>query len=211
MLVFIINKIWEIDFIDESKFKDIFKLENELLIWNIIQWWILNISDKEFVEKLPFLNGFVNKYWFYDKVILPVDEKLIKLQNVYEIIFDEKEIKKLPQQIQNIERFLKSWKLLTLSKKEEFNQILDDSVYLVLQNIIKIYFIIYEAVKNKEELKAIISSDSVLQEYKSQASLLEYTSNINIEQLVSQMDFMIKQLSIIADFFVRYKKEVGLI
>jgi hypothetical protein len=85
--------------------------------------------------------------------------------------------------------------------------LLDNAIYLILQNIIKLYFIIYDAVKNKEELKKLISSKNILDEYKAQASLLEYTSSINIEKMVSQLDFLVKQISLVAEFFSRFKKE----
>lgn len=210
MLVFIINKIGQIDFIDENKFKNIFDLSNDFFIWKNIHWWILNLSKEEFVEKLPLLNGFVSKYWFINEVLLPVNSKLIKLQNVYEIEFDEKTIKQIPFIIEKIKKYIKQGKLLTKSKKEEFKHLLDNAVYLILQNIIKLYFIIYDAVKNKEKLKKILETDNVLAEYKAQANLLEYTSSINIEKMISRLNFLIKQLNILSTFFSQFAKEFNL-
>ncbi len=211
MLLFIINKIWEIDFIDESKFQDVLPLQDDFYIWESIHGWMLNISKEEFVEKLPILNGFVNKYWFINEVLLPVDSKLINLQNVYEIEFEEEKIKQIPFTIEKIKNFLEAGKLLTNSKKEEFSQSLDENIYLILQNIIKLYFIIYDAIKNKEDLKNIMKSNNILEEYKAQANLLEYTSSINIKKMITQLNFLIQQLNIVSEFFNKFKKEVGLI
>jgi len=211
MLIFIVNKINEIDFIDETKFQDIFDLSSDFYIWKSIHWWILDISKEELIQKLPLFNGFINKYGFLNEVILSIPEELIKLENVYEIEFNKKKVENIPNIVWEIKNFIESGKLLTYSKKEEFAQKLDDTIYLVLKNIIKLYFIIYDAVKNKEELKQIISSENVLQEYKAQANLLEYTSSVNIEKMVSQMDFLISQLDTVAIFFNKFKKEYKLI
>lgn len=210
MLLFIINKIQEIDFIDESKFQDVLCLQDDFYVWESIHWWILNISQKEFIEKLPILNWFVNKYWFINEVLLPIDSKLIKLQNVYEIEFEQEKIQQIPFLVEKIKNFIEADKLLTNSKKEEFSQSLDEWIYLILQNIIKLYFIIYDAIKNKEDLKQIMSSNNILEEYKAQANLLEYTSSINIEKMITELDFLIKQLTILSDFFTKFKKEVGI-
>ena len=208
MLLFIVNKIWNTDFIQENKFSSFLDLSNDFYIWNIVHGWLLNISKEEFVEKLPLLNGYINKYWFYDEVSLSVDLKLVKLQNIYEINFDEEKISKIPEIVENIKNYLNSWKLLTKSKKEEFEQQIKEAIYLFLQNIIKLYFIIYEAIKNKQELKKIINSDSILEEYKAQAKLLDYTWEINIERMITQLDFMLKQLSLLEKFYSKYKKNL---
>jgi len=211
MLIFIINKINEIDFIDETKFQNIFNLSNDFYIWKNIHWWILNISKKDFIENLPILNWFVDKYGFINEVILPISSEVIKLQNVYEIDFDNKKIENIPNIVWEIKNFIKAGKLLTNSKKEEFNQKLDEAIYLILQNIIKLYFIIYDAVKNKEDLKNIMQSNNILEEYKAQANLLEYTSSINIEKMINQVNFLISQLNTVAIFFEKFKKEYKLI
>jgi len=211
MLIFIINKINEIDFIDETKFQNIFDLSNDFYIWKNIHWWILNISKKDFIENLPILNWFVDKYGFINEVILPISSEVIKLQNVYEIDFDNKKIENIPNIVWEIKNFIKAGKLLTNSKKEEFNQKLDEAIYLILQNIIKLYFIIYDAVKNKEDLKNIMQSNNILEEYKAQANLLEYTSSINIEKMINQVNFLISQLNTVAIFFEKFKKEYKLI
>jgi len=210
MLLFIINKIWEIDFIDENKFQNILCLQDDFYIWKNIHWRILNISKEEFLKKLPILNWFVNKYWFINEVLLPINSKLIKLQNVYEIEFKQEQIEQIPFLIKKIKNFIKAGKLLTNSKKEEFSKSLDDSIYLILQNIIKLYFIIYDAVKNKEELKEIMNSNNILEEYKAQANLLEYTSSINIKKMITELNFMIQQLTILSNFFNKFKKEYNL-
>ncbi len=210
MLLFIINKIQEIDFIDESKFQDVLCLQDDFYVWESIHWWILNLSQEEFIEKLPILNWFVNKYWFINEVLLPIDPKLIKLQNVYEIEFEQEKIQQIPFLVEKIKNFIEADKLLTNSKKEEFSQSLDEWIYLILQNIIKLYFIIYDAIKNKEDLKQIMNSNNILEEYKAQANLLEYTSSINIEKMITELDFLIKQLTILSNFFSKFKKEVGI-
>jgi len=210
MLLFIINKIQEIDFIDESKFQDVLCLQDDFYVWESIHWWILNISKEEFIEKLPILNWFVNKYWFINEVLLPIYPKLIKLQNIYEIEFEQEKIKQIPFLVEKIKNFIEADKLLTNSKKEEFSQSLDEWIYLILQNIIKLYFIIYDAIKNKEDLKQIMNSNNILEEYKAQANLLEYTSSINIEKMITELDFLIKQLTILSNFFSKFKKEVGI-
>jgi len=211
MLIFIINKINEIDFIDETKFQNVFDLSNDFYIWKSIHWWILNISKEDFIENLPILNWFVNKYGFINEVILPISSELIKLQNIYEIDFDNKKIENIPNIVWEIKNFIKADKLLTNSKKEEFNQKLDEAIYLILQNIIKLYFIIYDAIKNKEDLKNIMQSNNILEEYKAQANLLEYTSSINIEKIINQVNFLISQLDTVAIFFEKFKKEYKLI
>jgi len=211
MLIFIVNKINEIDFIDETKFQDIFNLSNNFYIWKSIHWWILNISKEEFIKNIPLLNWFVNKYGFINEVILPIKEELIKLQNVYEIEFDNKKIENIPNIVWEIKNFIEANKLLTNSKKEKFSQKLDDAIYLILQNIVKLYFIIYDTVKNKEDLKNIMQSNNILEEYKAQANLLEYTSSTNIEKMVNQINFLISQLDTVAIFFYKFKKEYKLI
>lgn len=204
MIVYIINNIKDIDFIDESKFQNVFDLSESIYIWKHIYWWVLNISKQEFVDKLPLLNGFVNKYWFINEVILPIDSNLIELQNIYEIVFEQEKIEQIPDKVREIKAFLESWKLLTNSKKQEFKQILYDSIYLILQNIIKLYFIVFEAVKNKQELKKMINSENILAEYKAQANLLETTSTINIEKMINQLDFLIKQINIVSAFYKKF-------
>lgn len=204
MIVYIINNIKDIDFIDESKFQNVFDLSESIYIWKHIYWWVLNISKQEFVDKLPLLNGFVNKYWFINEVILPIDSNLIELQNIYEIVFEQEKIEQIPDKVREIKAFLESWKLLTNSKKQEFKQILYDSIYLILQNIIKLYFIVFEAVKNKQELKKMINSENILAEYKAQANLLETTSTINIEKMINQLDFLIKQINIVSEFYKKF-------
>ena len=204
MIVYIINNIKDIDFIDESKFQNVFDLSESIYIWKHIYWWVLNISKQEFVDKLPLLNGFVNKYWFINEVILPIDSNLIELQNIYEIVFEQEKIEQIPDKVREIKAFLESWKLLTNSKKQEFKQILYDSIYLILQNIIKLYFIVFEAVKNKQELKKMINSENILAEYKAQANLLETTSTINIEKMINQLDFLIKHINIVSEFYKKF-------
>jgi len=207
MLIFIINKIWKIDFIDESKFENVFDLSEDFYIWENIHWWILNLSKQEFVDKLPLLNGFLNKYAFLNEAILPVDSNLVKIQNIYEIVFDKEKIEEIPDKVWQIKQFLESWKLLTNTKKQEFQTELYEAIYLILQNIIKLYFIIYDVVKNKEELKKMINSKNILAEYKAQASLLETTSTLNLERMINQFDFLVKQINIVASFYEKFLEE----
>ena len=207
MLIFVINKIWEIDFIDESKFENVFDLSEDFYIWENIHWWILNLSKQEFVDKLPLLNGFLNKYAFLNEAILPVDSNLVKIQNIYEIVFDKEKIEEIPDKVWQIKQFLESWKLLTNTKKQEFQTELYEAIYLILQNIIKLYFIIYDVVKNKEELKKMINSKNILAEYKAQASLLETTSTLNLERMINQFDFLVKQINIVASFYEKFLEE----
>ena len=210
ILFFIVNSINNIDFIDENNFKNILDLSEDFYIKDSIHWWILNIDKSTFLNLFPVLNWYVNKYWFYDKVNLWLDSSLLNLQNIYEIEFDEEKINRIPNHSQEIKDFLNSWKLLTNSKKKEFHNLLYNDIYLLLVNIIKLYFIIYKAIKNKEELKTIIESENILQEYKSQAILLEYTSNINIEKMFNQIDLLVKQIDILSEFYSLFIKRYKL-
>jgi len=204
MLIFVINKIWEIDFIDESKFENVFDLSEDFYIWENIHWWILNLSKQEFIDILPLLNWFLNKYAFLNEAILPIDSSFVKIQNVYEIAFDKEKIEQIPNKVWKIKQFLESWKLLTNTKKQEFQTELYEAIYLILQNVIKLYFIIYDAIKNKEELKKMIKSENMLAEYKAQASLLETTSTLNLERMINQFDFLVKQINIVASFYEKF-------
>ena len=201
MKILIINKIQNIDFVDESKFKKILDLKNEIKIWENIHWWTVELTKEKFIEILPILNWFVNKYWFYDTINLWIDKKLVKLQNIYEIEFDFEKIKEITSFIQEVKNYIESWKLLTKSKKEEILKKVEDYIYLVLQNIIKIYFLILDTQQNQKELEKILSSKNIFEEYKSQANLLKTTSNVNTEKMINQLSFLIKELNIITKYF----------
>ena len=201
MKILIINKIQNIDFVDESKFKKILDLKNEIKIWENIHWWTVELTKEKFIELLPILNWFINKYWFYDTINLWIDKKLVKLQNIYEIEFDFEKIKEITSFIQEVKNYIESWKLLTKSKKEEILKKVEDYIYLVLQNIIKIYFLILDTQQNQKELEKILSSKNIFEEYKSQANLLKTTSNVNTEKMINQLSFLIKELNIITKYF----------
>lgn len=208
MHIFIINKIQNIDFIDESKFEKIFNLKKQINIWWSIFWWLVKIDKKDFIELLPVLNGFINKYGFYDTVNLWIKPELVKLQNIYEIEFDFKKIEEIPKFIEETKNYISSWKLLTNSKKQEIKEKIENYIYLILQNIVKIYFLIFQTQQNKKELSKIISSKNILEEYKAQASLLEKNSMVNIEKMIAQLDFLIKQLEIITEYLQKWIKEI---
>ena len=201
MKIFIINKIQNIDFIDESKFEKVLDLKNELKIWENIHWWIVELPKEKFIELLPILNWFINKYGFYDIVNLWIDKKLVKLQNIYEIEFNFEKIKEIASFIQEVKNYIESWKLLTKSKKEEIFKKVENYIYLILQNIVKIYFLILNTQQNQKELENIISSKNIFEEYKSQANLLKTTSNVNIEKMINQLNFLIKELNVITRYF----------
>jgi len=61
--IFVINKVWKLNFLYESKFIKFFEAE-DFTIQNTIYGWMFTVSEKEFIEKLPILNWFVNKFWF---------------------------------------------------------------------------------------------------------------------------------------------------
>jgi len=48
------------------------------------------------------------------------------------------------------------------------------------------YIHIYNTIKQKKLLKKIINSKDIYQEYKAQANLLDYTSEIKLEQFILQ-------------------------
>ena len=204
--IFVVNKIWETDFIQESKFINFFKVEN-FNIQNKIYGWILKLSQKEFVDKLPILNGFINKFWFLHQVNLPIKEELVQLSNVYDLKFDEDKIKKIPYLIEKIKKYVDSWKLLTYSKRQEFTQQLQEAIFQLISQIIKIYFLLYQTIQNQKELQQITKSN-FLQEYKSQAQLLEKTSWFHIEKLVNRLNFMVEQVSLVEEFFRNFSKNL---
>ena len=208
MQVFIINKIQNIDFIDETKIEKILQLKNKISIWDSIHWWLVEIKKKEFIKLLPVLNWYVNKYGFYDTINLWIRPELVKLQNIYEIEFDFKKIEEIPKFLEKVKTYINSWKLLTNSKKQEIQQNVENYIYLILQNIIKIYFLIFQTQQNQKDLKKIISSKNILEEYKAQANLLEKSSLVNIEKMLIQLDFLIKQLEIITEYFQKWIKEI---
>ena len=193
--IFVVNKIWETDFIDENKFISFFKEEN-FNIKNIIHWWFLQLSEKEFIDKLPILNWFVNKFWFLHQVNLPVSRQLVFLENIYEFDLDAKKIEKIPTIISEIEDYLNSWKLLTNSKKEYFLNKIQDAIYLLICWIIKIYFIIFHAVKNRQQLDEIVEW-----EYQAYANLLKEVSGFHIEKLLNRLNFMLEQITLLEKFF----------
>jgi len=208
MQVFIINKIQNIDFIDETKIEKILQLKNKISIWDSIYWWLVEIEKEEFIKLLPVLNWYINKYGFYDTINLWIRPELVKLQNIYEIEFDFKKIEEIPKFLEKVKTYINSWKLLTNSKKQEIQQNVENYIYLILQNIIKIYFLIFQTQQNQKDLKKIISSKNILEEYKAQANLLEKSSLVNIEKMLIQLDFLIKQLEIITEYFQKWIKEI---
>jgi len=208
MQLFIINQIQTIYFIDETKIEKILQLKNKISIWDSIHWWLVEIEKKEFIKLLPVLNWYVNKYGFYDTINLWIRPELVKLQNIYEIEFDLKKIEEIPKFLEKVKNYINSWKLLTNSKKQEIQQNVENYIYLILQNIIKIYFLIFQTQQNQKDLKKIISSKNILEEYKAQANLLEKSSLVNIEKMLIQLDFLIKQLEIITEYFQKWIKEI---
>ena len=204
--IFVVNKIWETDFIQENKFLKFFEAEN-FDIQNKIHGWILKLSQKEFIEKLPILNGFINKFWFLHQVNLPTKEQLVQLSNIYDLKFDENKIKEIPFLIKKIKSYVESWKLLTYSKKQEFSQQLQEAIFQLISQIIKIYFLLYQAIQNQKELQQITKSN-FLQEYKSQAQLVEKTSWFHIEKLVNRLNFMIEQVSLLEELFRDFSPKI---
>ena len=208
MQLFIINQIQTIYFIDETKIEKILQLKNKISIWDSIHWWLVEIEKKEFIKLLPVLNWYVNKYGFYDTINLWIRPELVKLQNIYEIEFNFKKIEEIPKFLDKVKTYINSWKLLTNSKKQEIQQNVENYIYLILQNIIKIYFLIFQTQQNQKDLKKIISSKNILEEYKAQANLLEKSALVNIEKMLIQLDFLIKQLEIITEYFQKWIKEI---
>ena len=193
--IFVVNKVGKIDFVDESKFLKFFEAENFTI--QSISWWFLHLAEEEFVQKLPILNWFINKYWFVHQVNLPINQKLVLLENIYDV--DWKVDIQLPDLIKKIQNYLNSDKLLTRSKSQEFYNQLEDEVYKVVKLVVKIFFLIYDTIKNRQQLNQILSSENMLAEYKAQAQLLSHINTPYVEMLLNRLNFLLKQLVLVSD------------
>jgi len=119
---------------------------------------------------------------------------LVKLQNIYDLKFDEKQIESLPLVIDKIKQFLNSEKLITKTKAEEFYNKLQESLFVIISYAVKIFFIVYDAIENKKQLQKIMDSENMLAEYQAQAKLLNVAGEDYIEKLLNRLNFLLKQI-----------------
>jgi hypothetical protein len=131
------------------------------------------------------------------QVNLPINQKLVLLENIYDV--DWKVDIQLPDLIKKIQNYLNSDKLLTRSKSQEFYNQLEDEVYKVVKLVVKIFFLIYDTIKNRQQLNQILSSENMLAEYKAQANLLSHINTPYVEMLLNRLNFLLKQLVLVSD------------
>jgi len=205
MNIFFFQWVWNIDFIDENEFKtNLGKIWIKNKIINIfwLKWVYINKKDTK--DILPLINGMFWKYYFIDSSIL--DNNIILWVNIFDIEYNEEKIKNITKKIEYIKKEINSDKLITNSKKEEYANIIKESIYIIAVFLIKTYFLITSAIKNKQELEKIINNSSSLEEFKAHAYLIKTIWFEKIELLSTRFEIILKQLQFYMQIMEQYFK-----
>jgi len=205
MNIFFLQWVWNIDFIDENEFKTNLEkiwIKNKIINIFWLKW--VYIDKKNIKDILPLINGMLWKYYFIDSSIL--DNNIILWVNIFDIEHNEKKIKNITKKIEYIKKEINSDKLITNSKKEEYANIIKESIYLIAVFLIKTYFLITSAIKNKQELEKIINNSSSLEEFKAHAYLIKTIWFEKIELLSTRFEIILKQLQFYTQIMDKYFK-----
>ena len=205
MNIFFLQWVWNIGFIDENEFKTNLEkiwIKNKIINIFWLKW--VYIDKKNIKDILPLINGMLWKYYFIDSSIL--DNNIILWVNIFDIEHNEKKIKNITKKIEYIKKEINSDKLITNSKKEEYANIIKESIYLIAVFLIKTYFLITSAIKNKQELEKIINNSSSLEEFKAHAYLIKTIWFEKIELLSTRFEIILKQLQFYTQIMDKYFK-----
>ncbi len=198
--IFILLSIKTFEFIDKEKIKFLQNVQPVEI--GFIKWLEIKLSKQSFIENLPLLNGFVNKFGFVFSSL--ADTKICKLNFMLDFEFSETKFDILNKKIEEIKTYLTSDNLLTFSKKEEFISQLRNGLFFLVSYAIKLYYLIDEVYTNKKELWKIIKSN-YKQEYVWNAKLLEKVSSENVELFIEKLKIILAQISFIVDFLDKFK------
>ncbi|MBS8121645.1 hypothetical protein [Candidatus Vampirococcus lugosii] len=211
MNIFFVKSIGDINFLENNEFEEnIKKLGIKKDVIDIFGLKGIYINEKNFEDIkdiLPLMNGMFGKYYFIDSCI--GDDNIILGKNIFDVEYDEKKLKDITENIENIKKDINSDKLITRTKKEEYFETIKESIYLIISFLIKTYFILTDTIENKEELEKIINSSSI-EEFKANAYLINEVGFQKIELLTTRFEIISKQLSyfslIMNQYFKNYIK-----
>ena len=191
MKIFIIQDIFEIQIIKKELFDNfflIFNLKFNLIDIGWICWYFWEIDKSTFEKILPIINGLFWKYLFYENLDFSNLEKNIYCTNIYNTNFDDDTFKENSLKIEQITNIIKSDKLKTNSLKKEIYDNIIKSIFDISCLLIKTYFLMYDAINNKNDLKLIISNKELKSDLTSQASLVDYLANDKLMLIKTRFD-----------------------
>jgi hypothetical protein len=96
--------------------------------------------------------------------------------------------------------------LMTHSKKEDYKNIISDSVYEIGGFLIKTFFLMDEMIDNKNDLQKIINDEKSLIEFRSQANLLDVIAFDKLDIIKVRFDSINLQLMSFSDILYKYFK-----
>lgn len=207
MKFFVLQSVWDIEFIDLEEFEQKCKSLNiNTETTNIfgLKGKLQTLNNEEFANLLPLLNWFFGKYYFVDFGLSLVEENTLLWENVHSLKYHQQEIENIQYKIMSINAELKSWKLLTKSKKQDYFNRIQASIYAITSFLVKTYFLILEATENKQELQNIVSDAATLQEFRSNAYLIQQVSWDKLELLVWRFEFLTTQLQVFSEIMQKY-------
>lgn len=211
MNIFFVKSIWDINFLENNEFEENIKklwIKKDVIDIFGLKWIYINEKNFEDIKDiLPLMNWMFWKYYFIDSCIW--DDNIILWKNIFDVEYDEKKLKDITENIENIKKDINSDKLITRTKKEEYFETIKESIYLIISFLIKTYFILTDTIENKEELEKIINSSSI-EEFKANAYLINEVWFQKIELLTTRFEIISKQLSyfslIMNQYFKNYIK-----
>lgn len=207
MQIFLLQSVWDIEFLDKKQFEEnALTLELKVRFTDIfwLRGSILSLEKDHFMKVLPLLNWYFWNYYFFDAWLSFLKQELILWENINNIDYHEQEIDKIHADISNIHKLIKSGVLITKSKKQAQFKTIQDAIYHVSSFLIKTYFLILDASKNRKDLREIISSKQTLQEFRSNAYLLQQVSWEKLELLLWRFEFLTSQLQFFAEIMHKY-------
>lgn len=209
MKIFILHCIWENIFKEKQElqlFIEKFWLSLPLVSLWCISWFFGEISQEGFSKILPILNGLSGKYFFYSSLQTDIHENYILWKNILDFEYDEKEIQKNSQAIEQMKKDLESGLLITNSKKWEMSDIILSWVYNIWGFLVKTYFMMSEMIANKNDLQQIIDNPNGLAQYKQQALLLDSIAFDKLDVIKVRFDSVNLQLSSFSEILFKYFK-----
>lgn len=202
MKIFLLNSIWELQFVPKENLYKIFW--DEITLSNIfwINWYITNIDESSFHNFLPLINWY---FWiFYYFKSTKFDYNLTLWNNLLDITFNDTSVDEFVKNLNNIIKRINTWVLLTKSLKSELSDNIKLWVNWILKNIFTIYFFVLESLQNKEELKKLVKDEYTPDEFKAHASLLQEVWFNKEELLVNRLEFLLENLMYICEMYVKY-------
>ena len=208
MKTFVLSKVGTFDYFEDDAIKKL--LHVFWVVWESVSVYevggVLFDCDKKTFEKLlPVLNWYFGKYYFLQSLFDWLSKDLIEWIDLYDFKLDEKDVSTINLHVQNIRKELESDKLITFSDKEKYVSQIKDWLFYIITGLITTYFMLLELAKTKSELKNIVNSDT-LQEYKSQATLMDTVTWTKITNIKEKMEYLAAQIDALTDIISRYFK-----